>query len=216
MRRQGERERESQVGGGGLAGNATTRGLFGELLEEALCEVGARPSRMAVAYLLELLDAAVTRPERAAPPSPAEPSLAEALLLARLERDAVRISRLRALGDRALFVAGVFGERLGRSLVGVDYYGQIGRAAYADLSRSLPGTREGRDWAALFRELAEDFLGLADVLAGVGDRTRAQRDVDLLRTYDRYLATGSERDRRRLARAGVTASLDPGRPRRWQ
>jgi len=41
-----------------------------------------------------------------------------------------------------------------------------------------------------------------DVLAEVGDRTRFGGSEDLLRLYERYVRTGSPRDRGRLLRRG--------------
>ena len=42
-----------------------------------------------------------------------------------------------------------------------------------------------------------------EVLAEIGDRTRPGRPQNLLGVYERYLRTGSERDRQLLLRAGT-------------
>jgi len=189
----------------------STRAVFEELIEEALSEVDARPSRRARSYLVGLLEERVRAPR---PARGGEPMLGEALLRARLDRSAARIRRLRELGDRALFAAGVFGDSFSRKLVDLDYVGDIGRAAYGDLSSAL--IRSSAEAAHLFRELAEEFRVFVDLLAEVGDRTRQSREADLLRIYDRFVATGSPRDRRRLARAGVAPVPAPGPRGRWQ
>jgi hypothetical protein len=190
------------------------RELFAELLSGAAEQLGAQPSPLASSYLLELLEERLRRPGGMGRAREGERGLGEALLEARQERGARRVEKLRALGDRALFVAGVFGESLCRNLVDIDYYGQIGRAAYADVSLSLAVHTREATWPGLFRELAEDFPTFVDLLAEVGDRTRA-RQADLLRVYDRYVRTGSERDRRRLVRRGVVP-LAPRQLGRWQ
>jgi hypothetical protein len=157
---------------------------------------------MAIVYLIELLDSGVRSAPALAPDDAGEATLAESLLAARLERGAARLRRLRCLGDRALFVAGFFGDSLSRSVVDIDYYGDVGRAAYANLADSLALQVRERSWPGLYAELSDRFLEFVDVLAAVGDRTRSGRSENLLRLYERYLRTGSPRDRTRLLRRG--------------
>jgi hypothetical protein len=191
------------------------RAVFAELVEGALDETGHRASPLATAYLIELLDERVrARPGTTRRPG-GEPTLAEELLCARLESGATRVSRMHALGDRALFVAGFFGDSLCRAVVDLSYYREVGRAAYADLASVLTGPLASSEWVRLFEELADRFRDFVDVLAEVSDRAYASRPLGLLRLYDRYLQTGSSRDRRRLLRRG---HVPPERRRRrlWQ
>jgi hypothetical protein len=166
---------------------------------------------MATAYLIELLDERVRQIGEAE----GEETLAEALLAAQLDRGANRIRRMRRLGDRALFVAGFLGDSLARSVVDIDYYRQIGSCAYGDLAAGLAGRGAGGSWTGLYTELARHFGEFIDVLAEVGDRSRASQPENLLRLYDRYLCTGSPRDRERLVRRG---QLPPDRTglKQWQ
>ena len=198
-----------------LIEQTSPRAVFAELLAGALGETGVQPTPMAVAYLIELLDGRV----RASPAPPGalggEPTLAETLLRARLERGAQRIRQLRELGDRALFVSGFFGDSLARSAVDLGYYGEAGRCAYGDLSSELASRLGEPSWARLYEELADRFGEFADVLAEVSDRTCGGRPASLLRLYDRYLETGSARDWRRLARRGHVPTQIQGL-RRWQ
>jgi hypothetical protein len=53
------------------------------------------------------------------------------------------------------------------------------------------------------------------VLAEVGERARPGGSVELLRLYERYLETGSTRDRRRLIALGLMPP-DRRRHRVWQ
>jgi hypothetical protein len=197
-----------------LIERAAPRALFAELVAGAIGETRVQPSPMAIAYLIELLDSRITTP----PPSEAaaeEATLAESLHAARLRRGAERVLRLRRLGDRALFVAGWFGDSLNRRTVDIDYYGDVGRTAYAQLADVLEQQLSEKTWPGLYAELAERFGDFVDVLAEVGDRTRVGRSEDLLRLYERYVLTGGERDRRRLLRAG---QIPPDRRtlRNWQ
>lgn len=182
--------------------HSSSRALFADLVRRATDEQAARLSPMAVTYLVELLEARV----RAPGPESGErwecDTLAEALLAARLEQGTTRARRLRAVGDRTLFVAGFFGDSLRRRGPGEGYYCQIGCAAYDSLSRCL-GRGYEQAWSALFHELSQHFQSLVELLGDVGDRTRPDGVDVVLRLYELYLASGSERDRRRLLRRGV-------------
>jgi hypothetical protein len=154
---------------------------------------------MATAYLIELLDERV-RQGGGEPEDP--PTLAEALLEAQQDRGATRIRRMRSLGDRALFVSGFLGDSLARSVVDIDYYCQIGGSAYGDVAVGLRDEGAGGSWTRLYSELSQHFGHFVDVLAEVGDRSRPEQPRNLLRLFERYLRTGSARDRERLIRSG--------------
>lgn len=207
---------DSNSGTAGLIDPANARTVFAELVASALSETQVRPSPMAVAYLIGLLDSRVIAiPPGGEAPEQEPTSLAEDLLTARLQRGTVRLKRLRNLGDRALFVAGFFGDSLTRSVVDLDYYGDVGRAAYANLAESLHCEVREPAWTGLYTELASRFDQFVEVLSAVGDRSGRVANENLLRIYERYLRTGSERDRARLVRLG---QVPPKRknPRFWQ
>ena len=183
------------------------REVFAEFLAGAAAD-GRAASPLVLGYLADLLSEHVRAPASRRREAGGEPTLAESLLRARLERGAARLRCMRALGDRALFVAGFFGDSLARGLADLDYYEEIGRSAYEDVAGAL----EAR-WSSLFRELARRWVTLVDVLAEVGDRARLHRSPDLLRLYERCLLTGSPRDRGRLARLGHVPPARRGRGR---
>jgi len=185
------------------------RALFAELLAGALEKVPLRPSPMAIAYLLELLDARVFEPRGGLS---GEQALAEALLNAQHDRGVDRIRRMRGLGDHALFVSGFLADSLLGRAVDASYYQQIGCCAYGDVVAELLCCGETGTWARLYRELAERFGDFAELLAEVGDQTRPGRPENLLGIYERYLRTGSARDRELLLRAG---HLPPDRSGLW-
>jgi hypothetical protein len=185
-----------------------TRRLFAELVAGAVEATRVEPSPLATAYLVDLLDARVRAVPLPRDADGAEETLAEGLLAARLERGEERRRRLRALGDRALFVSGFFGDSLTRRLCGISYYGDAGRMAYAGLSGELARALAERTWAELFEELADRFEDFIEVLTEVGDRTRLVRDDGLAWLATRVLDLGDPRDRRRLARRGL-AVIDP-------
>jgi hypothetical protein len=201
---------ENPSGGGtALIESTPSRVLFAELVAGALERTRLRPTPMATAYLVELLDERLRQRPVARDANGAEETLAEGLLAARQERGAARLHRLRSLGDRALFVSGFFGDSLSRRVVGLSYYGDTGRLAYAHLASALASRLTERPWAELFEELAGRFAEFVDVLSEVGDHTRARAPDGLLFLYDRYLRMGSERDRRRLVRLGHSIPSSP-------
>ena len=117
---------------------------------------------------------------------------------------------LQRVGDTALFVAGFFQDGFARKLVDVDYYIDIGGAAYGSLSESMRGTIRGRAFGAVFAELAQKFRDFVDVLAEIRDSARAADDHDILRLYEVWLKTGSQRAARILRAQGIepSTSLD--------
>ncbi len=192
-----------------LIDRTPSRVVFAELVAGALHRTRVQPTPLAVTYLVDLLEERVRLtlpPER---PAGGEETLAEALLAARQLRGAARLRCLRRLGDRALFVAGFFGDSLDRRAVGIRYYADAGRLAYAGLSSALVGRSTERAWSELFEELADRFPDFVDVLTEVGDSSRARQTGALLRLYDRYLRSGAERERRRLLRRGRLVPAGP-------
>jgi len=108
---------------------------------------------------------------------------------------------LKALGDVALFIAGVFSGYLNRRLVDVDYYISMGGSAYRDLHAFVSARLAGAD--GVFDELSRKFPLLVDVLAEVSEESRLGAPNDLLRQYELWLRTGSPRARAKLERRGI-------------
>lgn len=112
---------------------------------------------------------------------------------------------LQRLGDVSLFTAGFFARGFERSLVDVDYHIAMGGRAYRSLARSFAfGHRRGM--SELFEELAAKFQPLVDVLNEIGDAAYVYTQRDILRLYEIWLKTGSERARALLRRLGIEAA----------
>jgi hypothetical protein len=120
---------------------------------------------------------------------------------------------LQRIGDVALFIAGFFAESLAHKPVDIDYYITMGGNAYGSLSEEVRGTFRGNTFAPIYRELAIKFQVLVDVLNEVRDAARHESDVDLLRTYEIWMKTGSQRARQLLRQNGVVPISD-ARPRK--
>ena len=114
-----------------------------------------------------------------------------------------RTFSLQRIGDVALFVAGFFADGLAHKLVDLDYYINMGGTAYGSLSDEIRGTARGRALADVYRELARKFQIVVDVLNEVRDSARGSSDIDLLRTYEVWLRTGSKRAAGLLRKNGV-------------
>lgn len=114
-----------------------------------------------------------------------------------------RNQSLQRIGDVALFVSGFFIESLTNKAVDVDYYIYMGENAYGSLSEEVRGTFRGDVFAKVYRELASKFQILIDVLNEVRDGARQESDVDLLRTYEIWVKTGSERAEKMLRQQGI-------------
>jgi hypothetical protein len=115
---------------------------------------------------------------------------------------------LQRIGDVALFISGFFADSLANKAVDVDYYIYMGGSAYGSLSEEVRRTVRGHAFANIYRELAEKFQVLVDVLNEVRDEARGESDRDLLRTYEIWLKTGSRRARKLLADNGVVPISD--------
>lgn len=114
-----------------------------------------------------------------------------------------RNSALQRVGDLSLFLAGFLGDGMSRRLVDIDYYVNMGGAAYGTLSSNVRGSVRDGTLAAVFEELAGKFIELVDVLAEIRDESREVNDIDILRMYEIWLRTGSGRAARRLREAGI-------------
>jgi hypothetical protein len=131
--------------------------------------------------------------------SPQPQTLAEMYLIAQQSELMRKLDLLRELGDRALYVGGYFGDSLKRKIVDIDYYIQMGEAAYGQLSTSHKDEELGQ----VYWTLSSRFVDYVDVLTVISHKVNVHSDKDLLRLYDKYLKTGSELAKDRLLELGV-------------
>ncbi|BDG02468.1 hypothetical protein [Anaeromyxobacter oryzae] len=130
------------------------------------------------------------------------------ILLRALQADRrARVRELRRLGDTALFVSGFFGDSLARSLVDVDYYIAMGERAYGTLADSERGPA-----VEPFGELADRFGDFVDLFAEIAELSDLRSNRGLVRLYERFLATRSERVAELLRARGVALFAGPAAP----
>jgi len=113
---------------------------------------------------------------------------------------------LKRLGDIALFIAGIFSGSLARKVVDVDYYAAMGGGAYRHLHDLCQPQFNAGASPLPFAELAEKFLALVDVLAEVAEESHLGAKPDMLREFELWMRTGSQRARSQLARRGIVPS----------
>ncbi|HEX7602335.1 MAG TPA: hypothetical protein VF316_12050 [Polyangiaceae bacterium] len=197
-----------------LTGNVD--GFFQEVVGDAMRSRRIEASPAATTYLVALLTD-YTHPAREQEHlnRPLTLQLDEAL---QLGVPAERFERLRSLGDTVLYAAGFFGEHFEARGVDARYVHGIGTRAYgtaASMLRSGSSSRSVQDQAVqidVFGELASKFAGFVAVIEEIADITltkSAAGPKGLLKLYERWQKTGSERLAQSLSEQGLVPMRGP-------
>jgi hypothetical protein len=183
---------------------SSVAGFFNEVVEDAIKARRVDATDGATRYLVALLA------DYAHPAPGAENALDRPLTLAldealRAPAPAERFEKLRLLGDGVLYGCGFFGDHFEARGVDPKYLHGLGTRAYGAASSML---RHGPDDVGpdVFGELASKFDAFVEVVAEVADATIAMSGENargLLRVYERWLKTGSERLASALTSRGV-------------
>jgi hypothetical protein len=196
-------------------------GFFGEVVEDSIRQRKVDATDGATRYLVALL-ADFTRPDQRA-----GETLERSLTLLFDEaintpNAADRFDRLRCLGDGVLYGCGFFGDHFEARGVDPKYLHGLGTRAYDAASHILqarapvdqrgrrPGGAPLRD--DLFAELAQKFEAFVNIVADVADTTIAmgtETSRGLLKVYERWLKTGSDRLATALTSRGVVPTRGP-------
>ena len=184
-----------------ILSSQSIREFFRDLLSRAIENQRARVQPFTELYLVNLLHeflAAEALYVQADDGTWQQKPLAFLLKEALEEAGPARLRLLRRLGDTSLFISGFFPDSLARrsSLVDVDYYIAMGGRAYDAVARQAAER-------SLWEELAEKFRLLVDLLNEVSERTLASSDAGLIRLYERWVKSGSDRLATLLVRQGV-------------
>ncbi len=124
-----------------------------------------------------------------------------------------RFDKLRALGDGVLYACGFFGEHFEARGVDPSYVMGIGTTAYGAASSMLrlPSEDAGKSFD-IYGELSAKFETFVDVLTDVADVTVAHGAAtpkQVLKLYERWLKTGSDRLAQALGAHGLVPSRSP-------
>ncbi len=181
---------------------------FRELVTKALENQRLSTFPEAEFYLVNLLNQFMTAdrlywrgPKGAVPKGAVKDESLVAMLKKALEQPEpqAQSALFRHMGDVSLYVAGFFQDSLNRKLVDVDYYIDMGGTAY----RQVAARSDEEILKTLYGELAEKFGSFVDILAEVSDQTAHRSERDLLRTYELWVRTRSERAAKALQEAGI-------------
>lgn len=112
----------------------------------------------------------------------------------------------RQVGDVSLYTAGFFQESLHRKLVDLDYYIDLGGTAYEQVA----ALAEEAVLKELYLELAKKFGDFVEVLAEVSAATGSahKSETDIIRLYELWQRTKSERAAKVLQEAGIILPTD--------
>lgn len=176
-----------------LTTHTSVEAFFQEVLSGALDRQGVAVSESTEFYLVGLLGeyARARLPDHAL-----------SLRLVESQADAgERVRALKEVGDTTLYVAGFFADSLQRKLVGVDYYMDLGQAAYHELARRLSTSSV----AEVYAELSGKFPRFVEVLMEVR-RHVAFASQDVMHLYEEWVRTRSAWVESRLRALGVLVS----------
>ncbi len=110
-----------------------------------------------------------------------------------------RTQLLKEIGDFSLYISGFFSDSLNRKLIDIDYYMTMGGQAYKLISRTFAKSIMSN----LFIDLSDRFPTFTDIFAEVSDSAFAHNNRDVLRLYEKWLLTRSERLANLLKKEGL-------------
>lgn len=182
---------------------ASVSEFFLDVVEDAIKTRRVEATEGATKYLVALLA------DYAHPAKPAGEALERPMTLLLDEAlhapdPGERFERLRVLGDGVLYGCGFFGDHFEARGVDLGYLHKVGTRAYGAASSMLRSPQA--DTPDLFGELAGKFGDFVRVVAEVADATIAmgtENSRGLLKIYERWLKTGSDRLASALTSHGV-------------
>ncbi len=112
---------------------------------------------------------------------------------------------LKQLADFTLYISGFFQESLFRKKTDLGYYVNLGGNAYHRLHEMIACSRKAESLSEAFGELSCRFSVFADALCEINENSSHKicKNSDLLRLYEKWLMTGSERIKRKLQEFGI-------------
>jgi len=179
------------------------RSFFNERVEGAMKRLKLQTLPASRTYLVDLLEhyvfSANLFPKDDETGKAKRETLAEMWLKAQNAPSPLRVEMLKKLGDSSLYISGFFGDSLNRKIVDIDYYVDMGGVAY----RALAATAADEHRSQMYGEFSARFPEFVDVLTFISQESLVQTNGDLLRLYDRYMATGSRLAEEQLVEKGL-------------
>jgi hypothetical protein len=125
----------------------------------------------------------------------------------------VQIRLLKYLGDFTMFFSGFFSDSLQRKIIDVDYLITLGGIAYGKLHHRYHLQQEDRVLSDLFSDLSGRFTVYVDILSEISEESQLHDHRDVLRLYEKWLKTRSERTAAQLRKQGI--QLDEAMPPKY-
>lgn len=176
---------------------------FRELVTEAIKQHKVKLKPEAEFYLVNLLSQFISTEKLYA--SDTEGNLKQeplALMIKEAletEQERARQAMLRRVGDVSLYTAGFFQDSFARKMVDIDYYIEMGESAY----QGVAAQSHEEVMKQLYGELAQKFAQCVELLAEISSKTAQKTEADILRLYELWMRTGSDRAAKALKEAGI-------------
>jgi hypothetical protein len=196
-----------------IVATGSVSGFFQEIVGDAMRVRRVDATDGTTSYIVSLLADYAKPDERAeeALDRPLAFLLDEAL---HTQAAAERFERLRSLGDGVLYGCGFFRDHFEARGVDQSYLFGIGTTAYGTAASMLRRNVDEDHAPSLdiFGELAKNFAAFVAVLADVADHTIAMgtsSSRNVVKMYERWLKTGSERLAQSLSSHGLVPMRGP-------
>lgn len=191
---------------GRIETHTTLEGFFADLIKEAIAAERVVLDTDCINYLLNLCrefakHEALFGRERAG--ENGTPALVWLYERAQQSDRGSRFQAYRHLGDVSLMVSGFFAPHIerDRSLVGIDYYVQMGASAYDTAASIAKPTGFGK----VLSEMAAKFRRLVEVLTRVAEKTTLPVAHDVAALYERFIRNPESSDLARRLIVGERA-----------
>ena len=177
--------------------------FFREAVAAAIRNQGLQASANVEAYLVGLLLEYLSAERLVAKEAFFHKPLCELMAESLTAPVAERLRKYKEIGDIALYMAGYFGEAVGRRGLNLDYYIEMGGGAYGAVAAQMRTRTGGAAFDELYGELSDRFALYVDVFGEVAEHAVGQRSQDVIRLYERWLRTRSAWRTRTLQHAGL-------------
>ncbi len=110
--------------------------------------------------------------------------------------------KMQYLGDFALFTTSFFGENIKSSSLDMDYFIAMGGKAYARAG-AIQNSIAAEKQLNVFFELSSSFVKFMEVLSELALKSRLHDNKEIIKLYEKWLATKSFRLKRILNEKGI-------------
>jgi hypothetical protein len=178
--------------------------FFHEAVQSALRNQHVETAELTEFYLVNLLSQYCARARF--DEQPLALKMAEALEASGVEQ---RAQKLREVGDTSLYLSGFFAESIERRLLDLDYYVDLGGAAYRRLAHIARFSREA-SFLDAYTELGDKFRSLVGVLNEISETHAFATPGGVMKLYERWARTRDDDLERRLREHGLMTTRPKG------